>query len=57
METQTMTIAEIQKELGIGRPLAERYVRESGLALPRKKRGQYRVPRAAFLAWIGGAGR
>ena len=51
---ETMTIKEIQQKLGIGRDLAERYVRESGLLLPRVKRGMYLVPKDAFLAWIGG---
>lgn len=51
---ETMTIKDIQRVLGVGRDLAERLARESGLLLPRVKRGMYLVPREAFLAWIGG---
>ena len=54
MDQKLLTVKEIMTLLGIGRPLAERYIRESGLALPRANRGQYKVPRAEFLAWIGG---
>lgn len=49
---KTMTIKDIQTELGVGRILAERYARQSGLLLPRVKKGPYIVPREAFLSWI-----
>lgn len=49
---QTMTIKDIQGELGVGRILAERYARQSGLLLPRVRKGPYIVPREPFLAWI-----
>lgn len=54
---ETMNLKDIQQALGIGRRLAERYVRESGLVLPRPKRGPYLVPRKAFLTWMEGARR
>ena len=52
---ELLTIKDIMKLLGVGRATAERYARECGLALPRVKNSPYRVPKDAFLAWIGGA--
>lgn len=49
-----LTLADIQAELGVGRRMAERLARESGLLLPRIKNGPYIVPRDEFFAWIGG---
>lgn len=50
----TMTIQDVQRELGVGRTLAERYVRQSGAALPRAKREKYVIDREKFLAWFRG---
>jgi len=52
-----MSIADIQKELGVGRRLAERYARESGALLPRTKGGPYKVRREAFINWFLGGKR
>lgn len=55
MDHKLLTVKEIMVLLGVGRPTAMYYIEASGLALPRKgTRGQYKVPRAEFLAWIGG---
>jgi len=55
MDHKLLTVKEIMVLLGVGRPTAMYYIEASGLALPRKgARGQYKVPRAEFLAWIGG---
>jgi len=52
-----MSIADIQKELGVGRRLAERYARESGALLPRTKGGPYKVRRNVFINWYLGGKR
>lgn len=46
-----MSIADIQKELGVGRRLAERYAIMSGACLPRTKGGPYKVRRDVFTKW------
>lgn len=46
-----MSIADIQKELGVGRRLAERYAVLSGACLPRMKGGPYKVRRDLFIKW------
>ena len=46
-----MSIADIQKELGVGRRLAERYAILSGACLPRIKGGPYKVRRDLFTKW------
>ena len=51
---ELLTIKDIMKLLGVGRATAERYARECELALPRVKNSPYRVPKDAFIAWIGG---
>lgn len=48
----TMSIADIQRELGVGRRLAERYAIESGACLPRRKGGPYIVRRDVFIEWF-----
>ena len=53
----TMTIQDIQKELGVGRVLAERYARQSGAILPRQKRKKYIIDREKFLDWFKGGAR
>ncbi|MCR5010527.1 MAG: hypothetical protein K6A91_06285 [Clostridia bacterium] len=52
-----MSIADIQKELGVGRRLAERYAIESGACLPRCKGGPYKVRRDLFVKWYLGGKR
>lgn len=47
-----MSIADIQRELGVGRRLAERYAIESGACLPRRKGGPYKVRRDVFIKWF-----
>lgn len=50
-----LTVKDVMVLLGVGRPTAMYYIEASGLSLPRRgKRGQYKVPREKFLAWIGG---
>lgn len=51
MGNSTMSIADIQKEIGVGRRTAERYAIESGACLPRVKGGPYRVRRELFTRW------
>lgn len=51
MSNSTMTIAQIQKECGVGRRTAERYAIESGATLPRVKGAPYKVRREAFTRW------
>lgn len=51
-------IPEIQAYLGCGRPLAERYARDSGALLPRVKGGAYKIKKKVFCDWLQkGAGR
>lgn len=52
MGNAIMSIRDIQRELGIGRELAERYARESGALLPRVKGGPYKVRRFIFTDWF-----
>jgi hypothetical protein len=52
MSDAIMKISDIQRELGIGRDLAERYARESGALLPRVKGGPYMVRRHIFTEWF-----
>lgn len=52
MSNTIITIAEIQKELGVGRTTAERYARESGALLPRVKNGEYKVRKQVFWDWL-----
>lgn len=52
MGNAIMSIRDIQRELGIGRELAERYARESGALLPRVKGGPYKVRRVIFTEWF-----
>lgn len=52
-----MSIADIQKELGVGRRLAERYAIESGACLPRVKGGPYKVRKDLFTKWYFGEGK
>lgn len=51
---ELLTAKDIMALLGVGRTTAERYIRESGLELPRVKGSPHRVPKDAFMAWIGG---
>lgn len=53
--SETITLSEIQRDLGIGRTLAERYARESGALLPRAKGGRYVISRKKWNAWLKGA--
>lgn len=50
-----MSIADIQRELGVGRRLAERYAILSGACMPRVKGGPYKVRRDQFIEWYRGA--
>lgn len=53
----TLTIKSAQKVLGVGYRLADRYFRESGLELPRPRKGTRRVPADSFLDWVEGGRR
>lgn len=57
MSNATMSIADIQRECGVGRRTAERYAILSGATLPRVKGGPYRVRREQFTRWYLMGGR
>lgn len=57
MSNATMSIADIQRECGVGRRTAERYAIESGATLPRVKGGPYKVRREQFTRWYLQGGR
>lgn len=51
---EILTLQDIQRELRVGRGLAERYARESGAVLPRTKKGKYLIAKERFEAWMKG---
>lgn len=53
-EVELIGIKEIMELTGVGRPLAEKYARDCGLAKPRVKGGAWKIPKSAFIRWIEG---
>ena len=51
---EILTFEDVKKMLGCGHDIAERYIKESGAALPRMKNSPYRVRKAKFIAWLEG---
>lgn len=51
---EILTFGDVKKMLGCGHVLAERYIKESGAALPRMKNSPYRVRKEKFIAWLEG---
>lgn len=52
---ELLTIEDIMKICGVGRPTATRLLRMKGCpTLPRVKGGKYLVPKDGFMAWLNG---